>query len=127
MTLRHELDIPKGHEVKKFQPPRTKYYAVNDIQFDPLRYVPRAHLSLCVNDFPHRKTFVSTGADCRLRLWSLQDDDEEEEDEEDPNDSQQDLPPRRPRWTNRTLKPYKNVPHDLAFKPYSSILAVAEK
>ncbi|KAF8202254.1 hypothetical protein BJ912DRAFT_920642 [Pholiota molesta] len=108
MTLRHELDIPKGHEVKKFQPPCTKYYAVNDIQFDPLR-----------------KAFASTGADCRLRLWSLQDDDEDDE-EEDPNNLEQDLPPRRPRWTSRTLKPYKNVPHDLAFKPYSSLLAVAE-
>jgi hypothetical protein len=51
MTLRHELDIPKGHEVKKFQPPCTKYYAVNDIQFDPLRYVYRAHLNLFVIDF----------------------------------------------------------------------------
>ncbi|KAF9475003.1 WD40 repeat-like protein [Pholiota conissans] len=109
MTLRHKLDIPKGHEAVKLHPSRTKYYAVNDVQFHPLK-----------------KVFVSTGADCRLRVWSLRGDDSDEEDRTSP------LSPESPRselkWINKkTHKQYKNVPHDLAFKPHSSILAVAEK
>ncbi|KAF9477384.1 WD40 repeat-like protein [Pholiota conissans] len=107
MTLRHKLDIPRGHETKKSQPPRTKHYAVNDVQFDPLR-----------------KAFVSSGADRRLRLWDLQNDDENDE---DPNPLRQDLPPSRPKWTNKAFKPFDRVPHDLAFKPHTSILAVAEQ
>ena len=97
------LDIPTGHQVQKHG--IIKHYAVHDVKFDPTRL-----------------SFVSTGADRKLRIWSPPDEDEAEA---DPNSMEDEL--ITPSWTCFTLGTSHHIPHDLAFKPSSSILAVGEK
>ncbi|KAF8967632.1 WD40-repeat-containing domain protein [Flammula alnicola] len=107
MTWRDELDIPKGHQATKRD--RVKHYAVHDLKFDPTRL-----------------SFATSGADHRVRIWDLPDG-TQSDDEDDPNDYGQASAPVQPKWTNRLLDRYHYVPHELAFKPNSSLLAVAEK
>jgi len=57
-------------------------------------------------------SFVSTGEDKALRLWVLN---------EDSNDSSD------PSWENTVITRYNQSPHDVAFRPGSGLLAVAEK
>jgi WD40 repeat protein len=97
------LAIPTGHQGQKRG--IIKHYAVHDVKFDPTRL-----------------SFVSTGADRKLRIWSPPDEDEPEV---DPNSM--DGEPIVPSWRCSTLGTTFGVPHDLAFKPSSSILAVGEK
>ena len=97
------LDIPTGHQGSKHG--ITKHYAVHDVKFDPTRL-----------------SFVSTGADRRLRIWTPPDEDEAEA---DPNSVDGEL--IIPSWSSFLLETLNRVPHDLAFKPSSSILAVGEK
>jgi WD40 repeat protein len=56
-------------------------------------------------------SFVSTGADGAIRLWNLGLEDGGGHDV----------------WFNERLHTFYASPHDLAFKPNTSILAVAEK
>ncbi|KJA28082.1 hypothetical protein HYPSUDRAFT_197622 [Hypholoma sublateritium FD-334 SS-4] len=105
MTWNGHLDIPIGHQAKKYNPDRIKHYAVHDIKFDPLG-----------------GTFVSCGADHKVLLWHLYDQGE------DPNYSGHDaLESTGPRWVKQALSTFKGAPHELAFKPNSSILAIGEK
>jgi WD40 repeat protein len=68
-------------------------------------------LSLLI-DLTSRTSFVSTGADGSIRLWNLDGGD---------NDDGHDI------WFNQRLHTFYATPHDLAFKPDTSILAIAEK
>lgn len=63
-------------------------------------------------DLMSRTSFISTGADGAIRLWNLALDD---------RDDGHDI------WFNHRLVTFNTSPHDLAFKPDTSILAVAEK
>ena len=93
---------------------KIKHYAVHDLKFFPNEYVcilPKLLSSQPIlNDSTSRTSFVSTGADGAIRLWnlSLEDDD-------------------HGIWFNERLRTFKASPHDLTFKPNTSILAVAEK
>lgn len=60
--------------------------------------------------FFHSNSFASTGEDKKLRLWTL------------PKD-----PGENVRWKVDLYYEYYFVPHNLAFRPGSEILAVAEK
>ncbi|KAF8817437.1 WD40 repeat-like protein [Phlegmacium glaucopus] len=63
--------------------------------------------------FPNRMSFVSSGADSIVRLWNL------------PSDGEDDV--QGDAWFSQRLQTFNASPHDLAFKPNTSILAVAEK
>ncbi|PFH51842.1 hypothetical protein AMATHDRAFT_46814 [Amanita thiersii Skay4041] len=69
----------------------TKYFSVNDVKFDPCSM-----------------SFVSSGNDKRVRVWSRDPDTDEYEQE-------------------HTLGVFRCAPFELAFKPGTSILAVAER
>ncbi|KAH8115806.1 WD40-repeat-containing domain protein [Phellopilus nigrolimitatus] len=71
---------------------QTKVYTVNDIAFDPIR--------------PRR--LVSSGNDCAVRIWDLQ----------NHVDESFDVRPQ-----NRL--DYTHAPHDISFKPNSSVFAVS--
>ena len=58
-------------------------------------------------------SFVSTGADGTIRLWKLSLDGGDDDGQHD--------------WFNQRLRTFNASPHDLAFKPDTSILAIAEK
>ena len=58
-------------------------------------------------------SFVSTGADGAIRLWNLALD--------GGDDDGHDI------WFNHRLLTFNTSPHDLAFKPDTSVLAVAER
>jgi len=59
----------------------------------------------------HSDSFASTGQDKKLRIWTL------------PKDPESD----NVRWKVDLNYDYYSVPHNLAFRPGSEILAVAEK
>ncbi|KAF8159542.1 WD40-repeat-containing domain protein [Crassisporium funariophilum] len=99
-------DIPKGHQVKKGN--RIKHYTVNDVKFAPTSL-----------------TFVSSGADGYVRLWTLPDESENEDSDIDSSPSSHLGNTRQ--WSNIYIAKLNATPHDLLFKPETSILAVATK
>ncbi|KAH9479447.1 hypothetical protein JR316_0008041 [Psilocybe cubensis] len=107
------LEIPSGH-FKRTADPTTggwkyKYYAVHDVKFDP-----------------HSVAFASTGADRKLRIWTLED--EDGSDERIPaSDNSPFEAEGRSRWKNSDTESFGRTPYDIVFNPESSMLAVAEK
>ena len=65
----------------------------------------------CLIFFFHSDSFASTGQDKKLRIWTLPKDPESE----------------NVKWKVDLKYEYYYVPHNLAFRPGSEILAVAEK
>ncbi|KAF8906207.1 WD40-repeat-containing domain protein [Gymnopilus junonius] len=107
MTWCNGLNIPKGHQLKRDNyRSGFKYYAVNDVKFDP-----------------NRDAFVTSGADKKVRLWTLSEHTGEDKNPCDPTEvsSDKDL------WNNSSLHTFGRVPHELTFKPNESVLAVAER
>jgi hypothetical protein len=86
-----------------------KHYTINDIKFDPTRqatpffYIFQHFNIIC------SKSFASIGEDKICRFWGLDTESEES------------------KWKLTVHFPYAFVPHVLAFRPGSGILAVAVK
>lgn len=73
--------------------------------------------------FFYSTTIVSSGADQMIRVWNLSD----VEVEEPPRVDLNTVVENKTRWTSDNYRTFKCVPHDIVFKPDSSMLAVAEK
>ncbi|EAU90534.2 hypothetical protein CC1G_00918 [Coprinopsis cinerea okayama7 len=88
------IQDPEGHQ-REFSNDQTKYYAVNDVKYDPTG-----------------TAFVSSGLDKNVRVCNR-------------TSGSSSVFPVYSR--SFILKEFQGVPHELAFKPGSSILAVGER